>query len=261
MALAFPHISSLLRFKNDGIDKLITINSIMELGEQNWFGDVDPNELHIIINHYNSDEHAKNLHQQLDQILTQEQPLRSFNLAKLFYRIIFNHNKYAAYDLHGTAASTNFDLNKQVDVIEQYDLVTNIGTAEHVFNQYQFFKNMHDLTRPGGLMIHSLPNQGCYDHGFYNYHPTFFFDLCEANEYNKLGVFYVDVESRPMTSDSIERMDYVKMAVAGKLKTNSAIIAFFQKPLSEKEFKAPMQGYYSNTLPEELADLWNKLPR
>ena len=65
----------------------------------------------------------------------------------------------------------------------KFDLVTNMGTSEHVFNQENVFRVVHDLCRPNGTMFHSVPAIGYLNHGLINYHPAFFVLLAEANEY------------------------------------------------------------------------------
>lgn len=52
-----------------------------------------------------------------------------------------------------------------------------------MFNQFAVFKNMHDLTRPGGLMLFVLPFYNWLNHGFYNFNPVLFVDLAAANRY------------------------------------------------------------------------------
>ncbi len=64
-----------------------------------------------------------------------------------------------------------------------FDLAVNAGTTEHVANQGSAFAAIHDLVRPGGLMVHQLPAYGNIDHGFFGYQPKFFHRLAEANDY------------------------------------------------------------------------------
>ena len=61
-----------------------------------------------------------------------------------------------------------------------------MGTTEHVANQIQAFKVIHDITAVGGLMYHNLPFQGYQTHGLVNYTPKFFWMLCRSNEYEFL---------------------------------------------------------------------------
>ena len=94
---------------------------------------------------------------------------------------------YTAIDVNeqrdAVAMDLNLNLYTHYDYDEQFDLVTNNGTGEHVFNQLSLFENTHNLTRPGGCMIHCLPCYRWIDHGFYNYNPNLFTALATANNY------------------------------------------------------------------------------
>ncbi len=66
-----------------------------------------------------------------------------------YYRAL-GFASYDAIDVNSRYGSLVMDLN--VDLRERcgfertFDLVTNNGTGEHIFNQYAVFKNMHQLT-------------------------------------------------------------------------------------------------------------------
>src|SRR3984957_12567491 len=64
-----------------------------------------------------------------------------------------------------------------------FDFAVNAGTTEHVANQGNAFAAIHDLVRPGGLMVHQVPAYGNIDHGFFGYQPKFFHRLSKANDY------------------------------------------------------------------------------
>jgi len=94
--------------------------------------------------------------------------------------------EYAAIDIDGSPGSIPLDLN--FDEVpkkfkKHFQLVTNLGTTEHVANQLQAFKIIHDLTADGGLMIHNLPAQGYMNHGLVNYNLKFFWMLARSNGY------------------------------------------------------------------------------
>ena len=96
---------------------------------------------------------------------------------------------YMAIDTSCEAGATNLDLN--FDEIptkfqEKFQLVINCGTTEHVANQIQAFKIIHDLTALEGLMYHNVPFQGYQTHGLINYTPKFFWMLCRSNNYEFL---------------------------------------------------------------------------
>jgi hypothetical protein len=68
---------------------------------------------------------------------------------------------------------------------QQFDLVVNAGTTEHVANQAQAFRVIHDLTKMGGVMFHEVP-AGSWNHGLINYTPKFFLLLHKQNDYEQV---------------------------------------------------------------------------
>jgi hypothetical protein len=63
-----------------------------------------------------------------------------------------------------------------------FDLLVNAGASEHVANQDDCFRIMHDLTRVGGVMYHEVP-AFLFGHGLVNYSPLFFLQLARLNDY------------------------------------------------------------------------------
>lgn len=56
--------------------------------------------------------------------------------------------------------------------------MTNFGTGEHIKDQYDFFRNVHNLTRIGGAMVHVAPPVGGWQkHVCYYYYEKSFFRL------------------------------------------------------------------------------------
>src|SRR5262249_1676129 len=91
---------------------------------------------------------------------------------------------YASIDIDGNPGSIPLDLNYDhtaQEILGRYNLVTNFGSTEHVANQLNAFKIMHDLTTVGGVMLHSLPVQGNVNHGLINYNLKFFWMLARSN--------------------------------------------------------------------------------
>ena len=68
--------------------------------------------------------------------------------------------KYGCVDVDGRVGSVVMDLNFD-DVPaahkSKYGLVTNFGTSEHIMNQYNVFKAMHEFARPGSVFVHAVP--------------------------------------------------------------------------------------------------------
>ena len=99
---------------------------------------------------------------------------------------------YACIDVDARFGSLTLDMN--FDEVPQphrnrYDLTTNHGTSEHILNQYNVFKMMHDLTSPGGLILHAVPFTVHLEHGFFNYDVDFYTAIASANAYQTLGVW------------------------------------------------------------------------
>ncbi|WP_130470556.1 hypothetical protein [Candidatus Magnetaquicoccus inordinatus] len=82
----------------------------------------------------------------------------------------------------------------------RYLLTTNLGTSEHVFNQYNVFRLIHDLTSVGGYIVNSLPSNGWLDHSFFNYSPVFFKKLASANGYalNFIGLVVFEYQGNKL---------------------------------------------------------------
>ena len=120
---------------------------------------------------------------------------RLFDFVKVFYEIYFESKKIRSIDMHGTKFAERLDLNLPHDLGEQFDAIINLGTAEHIFNVYQVFKSMHDWLKVGGRMYHNLPMYGEIDHGFYNFHPTLFWDLAFANQYKIIAIAKASAKS------------------------------------------------------------------
>jgi len=94
--------------------------------------------------------------------------------------------RYASIDIDGSPGSIPIDLN--YDAVPRrhkgkYQLVTNLGTTEHIANQLNAFRAIHELTAPNGIMFHQLPSQGMFNHGLVNYNPKFFWMLARSNGY------------------------------------------------------------------------------
>jgi SAM-dependent methyltransferase len=107
--------------------------------------------------------------------------------------------EYAAIDIDGDAM--RFDLNRDTvadDLRGGFDLIVNAGTTEHVANQENAFRAIHDFTRVGGIMYHEVPAGGLVDHGFFSYQPKFFARLASQNDYAVVLFKYCAWASSPV---------------------------------------------------------------
>jgi hypothetical protein len=114
--------------------------------------------------------------------------------------------KYAAVDVDGSPGSIPLDLNFDSVPPEakgKYQLVTNFGTTEHVANQLNAFKIIHDLTALNGIMIHELPTQGMLNHGLVNYNFKFFWMLSRSNGYRFIHADFLPGDNYASLPDNI----------------------------------------------------------
>jgi hypothetical protein len=101
--------------------------------------------------------------------------------------------KYVSFDIASAYKTTIFDLNKdELDETHRgsFDVVLNIGTTEHILNQYNCFKVVHEAAKAGGFIVHQLPVSGFTDHGYFIYTGRMFFDLAGYNEYEIIDLWY-----------------------------------------------------------------------
>lgn len=126
-----------------------------------------------------------------DQYLTEPKEGR---LSRDWFERELKCGRYVSVDANARGDVTA-DLNRPLDhvALGEFDLVTDLGTGEHVFNQHQFWKTVHHLTRVGGFIVFDKPHQGYAEHGFYTYSETFFSDIAYANEYRLIRDGYRDM--------------------------------------------------------------------
>jgi SAM-dependent methyltransferase len=225
--------------------------SVLELGEGQWFGDVSAETLSEDIDALVDDGQLREeLHQRMVTILCGDSPYQSWDLAKVFFRACLDYRKYTAIDFSGTPEARKIDLNYPVDLGEQFDILVNAGTAEHVFDVGQFFRTAHDLTRPGGLMIHVMPFRGWLEHGFYSFNSTFYWDLAAANGYTMLIHAYAELKP-PKFIALARREQIMDLAASGQLGKNATLYAVMKKGGAASEFRVPIQHIYADATATE----------
>jgi len=147
--------------------------------------------------------------------------------AKDFY-YLFGCQRYVSLDGNGQGTNT-IDLNLPIHfgtkaLLGQFDLVTDFGTGEHIFNQAQVWQTMHDLCKPGGYIAFDRPSQGYSKHCFYLITAGLIHDLALANGY------------------AIVRLENQKTPRGQLLR------GIFRTPRHALPFQHPQQGKYQSTL-------------
>jgi hypothetical protein len=124
--------------------------------------------------------------------------------------------EYAAVDIDGSPDSIPLDLNYDsvpVAARNKYNLVTNFGTTEHVPNQLNAFKIIHELTAPNGIMVHEVPAQGMFNHGMINYNFKFFWLLMRSNGYKFIHADFTAAEAYAGFPDNV--VEYLNASTLG----------------------------------------------
>jgi hypothetical protein len=155
--------------------------------------------------------------------------------------------KSESFDINDSPGTTQLDLNFDdvpIDMAGRFHLVTNFGTTEHVANQLNAFKIVHDLTALGGIMIHKVPSQGTIDHGLVHYTPQFFWMLARSNDYGWLWFdFAGDAGPHAMADNLIDSIRPFRPEIYDFAKTyqvtDCAITAVFIKK-KETSYVAPI---------------------
>lgn len=148
---------------------------------------------------------------------------------------------YSALDLVEKNGAVYADLNYPVNS-PQVDIVCNNGTSEHLFNQSQVFKTIHDLAKE--TMVHCLPCSPWINHGFFNYNPTLFLDLAEANNYTLVSMAFHNRWGDGGEVSEFSNEAYIK-AIAKTLSRGRGDVFISVVLLKGRgEFNFPTQGVY-----------------
>ncbi len=107
---------------------------------------------------------------------------------------------HTSFDLNGHLGALRVDLSKPINEdkwLGYFDIMTNMGTSEHVEpfeGQYNCFMNIHNVLKPGGIMIHLVPDVNELEqrdlwkgHCNYYYSHAFFSTLSKLNGYELLS--------------------------------------------------------------------------
>jgi hypothetical protein len=119
-----------------------------------------------------------------------------------------------------------------------YDVVFDVGTAEHCFNIATAMQNMAGLVKVGGYIVHENPfNWG--NHGFYNLNPTFFYDFYLENGFKVEECTLVTRSDTQYVAPPSIRFQFVR---------GEANVFCIAKRAEVKAFKHPVQSKYRDLI-------------
>ena len=97
--------------------------------------------------------------------------------------------EHTSIDKNGKNGALKLDLCKPINFRHSFQIVTNFGTTEHVKNQYQVFRNIHNFTAYSGYIIHAVPEvRSWIKHCSYWYTERFFAELAKRCGYNVITI-------------------------------------------------------------------------
>jgi SAM-dependent methyltransferase len=145
-----------------------------------------------------------------------------------------------------------FDLNSPETpphLLEQFDVIIDHGTLEHVFHVPNALRNLFRMLRTGGRMIHSAPSGNFFDHGFYMFQPTLFLDFYSANHWEinavKVAQFTPRQETEPAFFTDYEPGLFQAVSYGGMDDKLYATIAIATKTEASSWDVVPVQGAYA----------------
>jgi len=172
--------------------------------------------------------------------------------SKYFYESL-GIKEYQCIDINADYGAIPHDLNKPFEdrsKFNKFDIVTDHGSCEHVFNIAECYRTMHNLTKPGGYII--IAQALLKGNGYFTFDESFFEGIAAANNYKIIFNSYIistgDKTKNgtgyqfhiPRNQRLLNVLDFSKLSNVEK-SASIGICGVLQKT-KEDEFKMPYQG-------------------
>lgn len=234
-------------------------SSVCELGEAEFYGDVPFQELLSDVKQLGTKEAFVRAAKLIERSRAGETQAAGWGLSKVVYDAFLGATEVTSIDLHGSETAHRIDLNLALHAKEQFDVVFNTGTAEHVFRAANALEYAHQLTKHQGLMVHCFPFRGLIDHGFWMVNPTLVYDLARANHYEVLFLTLSVIHGPLIWLDPATGRERIRdMARDRALPDDSWLHVAYLKTRPDP-FVVPTQAIYSDSPDPELASDWKSL--
>lgn len=138
------------------------------------------------------------------------------------------------------------DLNRTIPehLEDQFDLIIDGGTTEHVFHIGTALENCHAMLKPGGVMMSFVAADGWFGHGFFQLGP----DVPWRYWHHCLGyeVLEVGAQERKAKKKYSAIPDPTGKRRGGSQSFDGPTMLLYaiRKPLTQKEKTSPVQGHY-----------------
>lgn len=151
--------------------------------------------------------------------------------------------RFTAIDLVASRGTERIvDLNQPVaaDLVGAFDVVLDAGTMEHCFNVGQAVRNIVDMAKAGGFVIHLNP-MVMINHGFFNFSPTFYHDFYGQNGHQLISQIH------GVAVNGIEVKSYkVEHVARQKIDDPNAMVLCVARKAHDRAPVWPMQSKYLN---------------
>ena len=187
MGIGNENLDLILELKSRGLFE--NYESVLDFGDQNYFNSTS--KLKKIINKYKISLSEKD--RELIETPDAKKERKKLLLSSSFlWSVLLDLKKFARLDMHFSSRPNEdhlsvekiiHDLNNDFEKISnnKFDMVTDFGNNEHVFNVDKTFKAMHFFCKKNGLI---WIQQNIYKtNGFYNLTEDFFENLAAYNNY------------------------------------------------------------------------------
>ena len=131
-------------------------------------------------------EDFKLLNIQIDQNVYADELLKQhFNLLSL------NALDYSSFEDADIIHDLNIPLENSN---KQFNTIIDFGTSEHVFNVTECLKNISNLCKINGHIVHCLPANNNCGHGFWQFSPELFFNIYDnSNGFDETEIFLINL--------------------------------------------------------------------
>jgi len=166
--------------------------------------------------------------------------------SKYFYQSL-GFQEYKSIDINSEHGAINYDLNKPFEdksLFNKFDVVTDHGSCEHIFNVSECYRTIHNLTKKDGYIIIA---QGLLKgNGYFLFDKAFVEGMSAANNYKIIFSSYtISTGTKtkngsnhqfhiPQTESLFDSINFSKIR-------NIGIYAVLQKQ-SNDDFKIPYQN-------------------
>lgn len=163
-----------------------------------------------------------------------------------------------------TRASIKHDMNLPISAsfFNQYDLVVDSGTLEHIFNFPQALMNISNILKVGGIAYHFLPACSWLEHGFCQFSAEALMSWYKVNGYDLIHAYY-SIQDKDIDYYSDESLNQENFKLLNLLNKNTDreefinlknrapntvidVVIVAKKVSDVGSFTYPQQGFWSD---------------